>query len=131
MYNRPGDERRRFARIVCSRFACSCTVRPEHSPNECSGPERYGALLLNISPEGLLFETNVRPSIGDILYMEIRPIEGPEVFARIRVLHTRRSPKKVFYLIGAEFEEISGSGKQGLLLLLDTITRVEADLLQK
>ena len=131
MTNEAGKDRRKFARLTCSRFACSCTVRPESNQIESGVDDRRGALLLNVSPEGILFETNFRPAVGDTMRIEIRPIEGPEVAASLRVLHAGTSMKNGFYLIGSAFEKISGHDKQSLLLLLDTISRLEDDLSQE
>ena len=60
--------------------------------------------------------------------IEIRPIEGPEVTAGIRVIHSRPSEKSGFYLVGSKIEEISEHDRRNLLVLLDTISRMEQKL---
>lgn len=126
--NRPGEMRRGLPRLDCSRLACSCTVKPEPYSTTPGENEKRGALLLNISAEGLCFETNFQPSVGEYMHLEIRPIEGPEVSAKIKVIHARRSAKDGFHLIGSQFDEMSESDRQNLLVLLDTIGRLEKDL---
>ncbi|NQU07015.1 MAG: PilZ domain-containing protein [Candidatus Abyssubacteria bacterium] len=124
----PKEERRRFGRISCSRFACSCSVRPESLPAGPGKDQGRGALLSDISPDGASFETNFRPTAGERMRIEIRPIEGPEVTAGIRVINSRRSERNGFYLVGSKFEEISELDKRNLLVLLDTISRMEQEL---
>jgi hypothetical protein len=60
--------------------------------------------------------------------IEIRPVEGPEVTAEISVIYSRPSEKSGFYMIGSKFEEISELDKRNLLVLLDTISRMEQEL---
>lgn len=48
--------------------------------------------------------------------------------AKIKVLHTRPSAAKGFYIIGSEFEELSERGRQNLLTLLQTVDRMERGL---
>ena len=66
--------------------------------------------------------------MGSQMRLTIRPIEGPEVVARIRVLHTQSSTSSGFYLIGAAFEDLKEGSRQNLLILLETISRLEASL---
>jgi hypothetical protein len=110
-------------------LACSCSVTPEHGDDLHLDRNRGGALLSNISPNGINFETNFRPSVGDYLHIEVRPIEGPELSARIQVLHSQQSKKHGFFCIGSRFEEMSELDRQNLLLLLATINRMQHDLL--
>jgi hypothetical protein len=77
---------------------------------------------------GIFFESTYRPTVGCALSVEIRPIEGPEVNARIKVLHIRDSSSSGFFVIGSKFEEINERSRQNLLVLLDTINRLEDDL---
>lgn len=122
-----GDRRRRF-RHSCARFACSCTVKPQKSEQ---APERKGALLLNICPDGVCFESNFEPSVGERLHIGIRPIIGPEVTARIRVLHARPSMTNGFYIVGSEFDDLEECEKQNLVTLIHTIDRFEEDLAEE
>lgn len=122
--------RRKFSRINCSRFACSCTVKTGASQEGASYEKNRGALLINISSQGIRFESNFQPSAGEHLSFKIRPIEGPEVAAMIKVTHTHQSEKSGFYRIGSEFHEISEQNKRNLLVLLDTIGRLEQNLSQ-
>lgn len=123
-----GGERREYERFTCTRFACSCFVNSE-SGNGSQFDGRLGvAVLSNISPDGINFEANFRPSPGDFLRLEVRPIEGPELSAMIRVLHTRESDKNGFFAIGSRVEEISERDRQNLLQLIATINRMQHDL---
>jgi hypothetical protein len=81
--------------------------------------------------DGVCFETKSPPSKGDSLRFELRPIEGPEVTARGKVLHVRRSARTGFFLVGMEIGEIDEQDAQKLLILIDTINRMEKDLSQK
>lgn len=92
--------------------------------------EKLGALLLNICADGVCVETNFKPSRGSIMHFKIRPIEGPDMDARIRVLHVRPSTAKGFFVIGSEFEHLSEQDRQNLLTLLHTLDRMEKDLAQ-
>jgi len=121
---------RKFARVNCFRFACSCTVKTGSSQEEAKNEKKRGALLMNISAQGIQFESNFQPSAEEHLSFKIRPIEGPEVAAMIKVIHTKQSEKRGFYLIGSEFHEISEQDKRNLLVLLDTVGRLEQDLSQ-
>jgi hypothetical protein len=123
-----GAERRRLSRTTCSRLACSCTVKPESVSAATDGGKKRGALLFNISPDGISLETDFQPSIRTHMDIEISPIEGPGVAARLRVVRACRSARNGLYVIGAEFEEISEQDRQNLLALLDTIGRLEQDL---
>jgi hypothetical protein len=76
-----------------------------------------------------MFETNFSPSVGDYLRIEVRPIEGPELSARIQVLHAQYSKKNGFYSIGSRFEEMSELDRQNLFSLIATINRMQHDLL--
>ncbi len=60
--------------------------------------------------------------------LEIRPIEGPDLSARIEVLYSQSSSNDGFYIIGSQFSEMSESDKQSLLILLQTIQRMEHDM---
>jgi hypothetical protein len=124
-----GRDRREFERLVCSRLACSCSVKPESGNGSHSEHSRGGALLSNISPDGVKFETNFRPSAGDFLRIEVRPIEGPEMSARIQVLHAQHSEKNGFFSVGSRFEEMSELDRQNLLVLIATINRMQNNLL--
>jgi hypothetical protein len=125
-----GRDLRRYERVACSRFACSCSVRPESKDNIQSEKNRGGVVLSNISPDGISFETNISLSEGDYLLLEIRPIEGPELAAKIKVLHSRHSEKNGFFVIGSQFEEMSEGDRQNLHFLIATIERMENDLAQ-
>ena len=122
------EERRGFARLPCSRFACSCSVKPDSRSGATGDIERRGALLSDISPEGISFKTNFQPPAKEYMHFEVRPIEGPEVMAKIEVLYSRRSVRSGFYIVGSRFKEISEHDRQNLLVLLDTISRMEHDL---
>jgi hypothetical protein len=87
-------------------------------------------ILSNIGPDGISFETNFRLSEGDHLLLEIRPIEGPELAARIKVLHSRNSEKNGFFVVGSQFEEMSEGDRQNLHFLIATIERMENNLSQ-
>jgi hypothetical protein len=90
--------------------------------------EKLGALLLNICAGGVSLESNFEPASGASMRFRIRPIEGPDMDAKIKVLHTRPSAAKGFYIIGSEFEELTESGRQNLLMLLQTVDRMERGL---
>ncbi|RJP21802.1 MAG: hypothetical protein C4520_09090 [Candidatus Abyssobacteria bacterium SURF_5] len=125
------QERRRASRISCSRFACSCSLKPE-SPSEVIGDqEKLGALLLNLCAGGVCLESNFKPRPGSMMQFQIRPIEGPEMRATIKILHARPSRAKGFYKIGSEFEDLSEEDRQNLLTLLHMVERIEKDLAQK
>lgn len=129
MCERPQEERRRCARLTCSRFACSCTVKPESGyPSAADIEKKLGALLLNICVNGACFETNFEPARGTDMRLKVRPIIGPEMTARIKVLHTRPSATSGFYVIGSEFRELGEQDRQNLLTLLLTIGQMEEDL---
>lgn len=128
MREKPEGEHRRNVRFYCSWFVCSCTVIPEFRPCVPNNSKKRGALLLNICLDGICFETNFAPSIGSSMQLHIHPIEGPEVKAKIRVMHKRSSAKNGFYIIHSEFSEVSGRNRQNLLILLDTISRLQEDL---
>ena len=85
---------------------------------------------MNICMDGICFETKSPPSEGDCLRFELRPIEGPEVTARGKVLHVRRSARNGFFLVGTKIEEIGEQDAQKLLIFVDTINRMEKDLFQ-
>ena len=121
---------RTYERVVCSRFACSCIVKPESGDDLRLENNRGGVLLSNISPTGISFETNISLSEGDYLHLEIRPIEGPELATKIRVLHSRHSEKHGFFVIGSQFEEMSEGDRQNLHFLIATIERMEENLSQ-
>ncbi len=121
-------ERREYERFTCTRFACSCFVSSESGNGSQLDGRLGGALLSNISADGVNFEANFRPSTGDFLRLEVRPIEGPELSAMIRVLHTRESDKNGFFAIGSRVEEISERDRQNLLQLIATINRMQHDL---
>jgi hypothetical protein len=122
------EERRRWARLACSRFVCSCALKLV-SPADPAVPEKkLGAVLLNICASGVCFESNFKPPNNARLHFEIRPIEGPDVVAKIRVLHARPSGANGLYIIGSEFDELSELDRQNLLTVLHTIGRMEEDL---
>ena len=121
-------ERREYERFSCTRMACSCFVRSESGDGPRPDRRRGGAVLSNVSPDGVSFETNFMLDAGDCLRLEVRPIEGPELSARIRVLHSRQSEKKGFFAVGSRFEEISESDRRNLLQLIATINRMRHDL---
>ena len=123
-----GEERRRSSRTACTRLACSCTVKPESISAVTNGDRKRGALLLNLSVDGISFETDFNPSVQACMNIEIRPIEGPDVAARLKVIHARRSARSGLHVIGAKFEEINEHNRQNLLALLDTIGRLERNL---
>ena len=122
------QERRRWERLACSRFACSCAVRPVSSASQADRERKLGAVLLNICANGICFESNFAPSSGTEFYFEIRPIEGPDVVAKIRVLHARPSESNGLHIIGSEFDELDERERQNLLTVLHTISRMEEDL---
>ncbi len=129
MCERPHHERRSCARLTCSRFACSCTVKPQAGHAGAADIEKkLGALLLNICINGACFETNFEPPRGANMHFKVRPIIGPEMTARIKVLHTRPSTTSGFYVIGSEFDELSEQDRQNLLTLLLTISQLEEGL---
>jgi len=121
-------DQRKSARSTCSRFACSCFLKQECSHETGAESEKLGALLLNIGAGGLCFESNFRPAEGAVMLFTIRPIEGPGLDAKVRVLHSRPSPAKGFYVIGSEFEELGEQERQNLLTLLHMVDRFEKDL---
>jgi hypothetical protein len=121
-------ERRRSNRITCSRFACSCSLKSETHPEAKTNSAKLGALLLNICPGGVCLETNMKPPRGATMNFRIRPIEGPDLDAKIRILHTRPSSAKGFYILGSEFEEMGEQDRQNLLTLLHMVGRLEKDL---
>ncbi len=126
-----GDEnkdRRRFARILCSRAACTCLVTRNSYQTEFGERKKHSALLSNISVNGISFETDFRPPDGERMSFEVRPIEGPDLSAQIKVLHSRSSSKDGFYVIGSQFAEMGEGDKQSLLVLLNTIQRMEQDM---
>ena len=123
-----GAERRRLSRITSPRLACSCMVKPESVPAATDAVKKRGALLFNISAKGIGFETDFLPLVRAHMDIEISPIEGPGVAARLRVVHACRSARNGLYVVGAEFDEISEQNRQNLLALLDTIGRLEQDL---
>ena len=125
-----GQNLRKYERLACSRFACSCSVKPESGDDLRLENNRGGVLLSNISPNGISFETNISLSESEYLQLKIRPIEGPEVAAKIRVLHSRHSEKDGFFVIGSQFEEMSEGNRQNLHLLIATIERMEDNLSQ-
>lgn len=127
---RETEERRSSDRLSCSRLACSCIIKPGPNPTASEVTKRHGAALVNICADGIRFETDFEPSAAALMCVEIRPIEGPQVAATIKALHIQRSERSGFYLVGTEFEEISARDRQNLLLLLDTIGRLEKDLNQ-
>jgi hypothetical protein len=92
--------------------------------------ERKGALLLNICADGVCFESNFEPQVGDCLHIGIRPIVGPEVTGKIRVIHARPSMTNGFYIVGSEFDDLGEHGKQSLIMLMHTIGLFEDDLAQ-
>jgi len=122
------EERRKWERLACSRFACSCAVKPVPSAGQAERERRLGAVLLNICANGICFESNFAPPGGTQFYFEIRPIEGPDVVAKIRVLHARPSGTNGLHIIGSEFDELGEHDRQNLLTVLHTITRMEEDL---
>jgi c-di-GMP-binding flagellar brake protein YcgR len=93
-----------------------------------SDRRRGGAVLSNVSPDGISFETNFKPLTGDCLRLELRPIEGPELSAKIKVLHSRQSEKNGFFAVGSRFEEISEGDRRNLLQLIATINRMQHEL---
>jgi hypothetical protein len=90
--------------------------------------EKAGALLLNICDGGVCLESNFKPLVGAVMQFKIRPIEGPEMDAKIRVIHIRPSTANGFYVIGSRFEGLSELDQQNLLTLLHTVNRMEKDL---
>ena len=123
-----GGDRREYERFTCMRFACSCFVSSESENGSKPGGRLGGALLSNVSLDGINFEANFMPSKGDYLLLDIRPIEGPDLSARIKVLHTRRSDKNGFFAIGSKVEEISERDRRNLLQLIATIKRMRQNL---
>lgn len=121
-------ERRKWERLVCSRFACSCAVRPVASAGQTNGERKRGAVLLDICANGICFESNFAPRGGTQFYFEIRPIEGPDVVAKIRILHARPSETNGLHIIGSEFDELDEGERQNLLTVLHTISRMEEGL---
>ena len=121
-------DRREYERFICTRFACSCFVMSEPGDGPWPDRRRGGAVLSDVSPDGISFETNFMPSEGDCLRLEVRPIEGPELSARIKVLHSRQSEKNGFFAVGSTFEDISEGDRRSLLQLIATIKRIKQDL---
>ncbi len=127
MKGKPKDkrqERRKVERFSCTALACSCSIKTD-APGKT-----HGAMLSDISIAGLSFEADFEMTPGERLSVEIRPIEGSEFEAAIKIVHSRRSQKAGFFLIGASFEDLTGRNRQSLLILLDTIGRMERDLSQ-
>ncbi len=117
-------DRRRSLRLRCAALACSCSVgRTGDDPLE-----RSGALLSDISADGISFETDFEAGPGERLRIEIRPIEGPDLAVGLEVIHTRRSNRRGFFLIGSRFEDMDERDRRSLLVLLETISRLEKDL---
>ena len=86
--------------------------------------------MLDICAGGVCLESNVKPAPGSEMNFMIRPIEGPEMDAKIKVLYTRPSSTKGFYIIGSRFEELNEDNRQNLLTLLHMVNRMEQDLAQ-
>ena len=121
----PTQERRRSERLSCAALACSCSVRTEPSGRN------HGAVLTNISAGGVCFETDLEAMPGDVLRIEARPIEGPEFEVTIRVLHLRRSRRAGFFVVGSTFESLTEGARRDLLILLDTVGRLQRGLSQR
>ncbi|MBI4832867.1 MAG: PilZ domain-containing protein [Candidatus Lindowbacteria bacterium] len=128
MFEQPKEDRRRGMRLDCFRFVCSCTLKSDSSADATGNSKKHGAVLVNVCPQGLRLESNFEPAKGEILHFELRPIVGPEVAARIKVVHTQPSATQGFYVIGSEFAELAEEESQNLLILLDTINRLEEGL---
>ena len=122
------EDRRRVERILSSRAACTCLVTQDSYQTALGKGKKHSALLSTISVNGISFESDFRPSDGECMSLEVRPIEGPELSARIKVLYSRSSSNDGFYIIGSQFAEMSESDKQSLLILLNTIQRMEQNM---
>ncbi len=123
--NSPTQERRRSERLSCAALACSCSVRAEPSGRS------HGAVLTNISAGGVCFETDLETAPGEILRIEARPIEGPEFEATIRVLHLRRSRWAGLFVVGSTFKSPTEDTRRDLLILLNTVGRLQLGLSQR
>lgn len=123
-----GRDLRKYERVACSKFACSCSVKSESGNDFRLENNRGGVVLSNISPDGISFETNISLTEGDFLHLEIRPIEGPELSAKIKVVHSRHSEKNGFFVVGSQIEEMSEGDRQNLHFLIATIERMENNL---
>jgi hypothetical protein len=77
------------------------------------------------------FETDLEATPGDVLRIEARPIEGPEFEATIRVLHLRRSRRTGLFVAGSTFESLSEGMRRDLVILLDTVDRLQRGLSQR
>ncbi len=121
-------DRRKNERLTCSRFACSCSLKSESTAEFGHETEKAGAILLDICPGGVCLESNFKPPAEALMFFKIRPIEGPELDAKVRVRHIRKSSAKGFHVIGSMFEELTEDNRQNLLTLLQMVSRLENDL---
>ncbi|RJP72404.1 MAG: PilZ domain-containing protein [Candidatus Abyssobacteria bacterium SURF_17] len=122
------EERRAFTRHDCSRFACSCVVKPHVSAGNGPKDDKFGAVVLDVCCDGLCLETNLEASPGTRLFLEIRPIVGPGIATWVNVLHSRPSATGGFHIIGSQFTDLDEHDRQNLLTLLRTIAHLEEDL---